>query len=79
MHPEAVHGGVIAKIKTGDVIKLDPLNGVVEVMADDLEARTPASQPASKTASALGMNMFATMRAATSDAESGASFLGALD
>ena len=79
MHPEATLGGPIAKIKTGDMIKLDPLNGSVEVLVDDLDARPAAKQPASKTNAALGLNMFGTMRAVTSDAESGASFLGTLD
>lgn len=79
MHPEATLGGPISKIKTGDMIKLDPLNGSVEVLVDDLDARPAAKQPASKTNAALGLNMFGTMRAVTSDAESGASFLGTLD
>ena len=76
MHPEAVLGGLIAKIKTGDMMKVDPLNGSVEVLAENVDGRSPAQQPPSKTATGLGMDMFATMRAATSDAESGASFLG---
>ena len=61
------------------MIKLDPLNGSVEVLVDDLDARPAAKQPASKTNAALGLNMFGTMRTVTSDAESGASFLGTLD
>ena len=76
MHPEAVLGGLIAKIKTGDKIKVDPLNGSVEVLETGVEGRTAAQQPPSKTATGLGMNMFGTMRLATSDAESGAGFLG---
>jgi len=76
LHPEAALGGPISKIKTGDIVKVDPENGSVEVAVDNLDARDAAVQPASKTASALGMDMFATMRAASEDAESGASFLG---
>ena len=78
MHPEAALGGAIAKLKTGDVVKVDPLNGSVEVRVGDLDARSPAPMPVSKTNAALGLNMFGTMRATTSDAESGASFLGTL-
>jgi phosphogluconate dehydratase len=76
LHPEAVLGGPISKIKTGDIVKVDPENGSVSVLVDDLDARDSAKQPANKTATALGMDMFATMRAASEDAESGASFLG---
>ncbi len=76
MHPEAALGGPISKIKNGDIIRLDPKNGSVEVKVDDLASRPSAPQPESKTATALGMDMFAAMRAASDDAESGASFLG---
>lgn len=78
MHPEAAQGGMLAKVKTGDMVKVDPLSGAVNVLVDDLDSRDAATQPMSKTASALGMDMFANMRAATSDAESGASCLGTL-
>ena len=60
------------------MIKIDPLNGSVEVLESGVEARTAAQQPPSKTATGLGMDMYATMRAATGDAETGASFLGTL-
>jgi len=76
LHPEAALGGPLSKVKNGDIVMLDPANGIVEVKAKDLDTRSPAPQPASKTASAMGMDMFATMRAASEDAESGASFLG---
>ena len=75
MHPEALMGGPIAKVRTGDVIRVDPANGSVEVMAD-LSKRVPAPAPHRDNLSALGMNMFAPQRAIATDAEAGASTLG---
>jgi len=76
MHPEAALGGLIGKVKTGDWIKLDPLNGRVEVSADDdISTRVAAQIPPSKSANTLGMDMFASLRSIVTNAESGASFL----
>ena len=77
MHPEALAGGDIAKIQNGDIICLDPKAGTVSVVSDeDWQARKPASAPKTNNHSALGMNMFAPMRAVADDSEAGASILG---
>jgi len=77
MHPEAALGGLIGKVKTGDWVTLDPQNGRVSVRADDdIAKRSAINMPPSKSANALGMDMFATMRSLVTDAETGASFLG---
>lgn len=77
MHPEAIMGGAIARVHTGDVVRVDPLNNSVEVLNIDLDKRTVAKQPLSDLHLAgLGMNMFAPQRAIATDAESGASTLG---
>jgi phosphogluconate dehydratase len=77
MHPEALHGGHIAKIKTGDMLRLDAFKGTVDVVTkDDWEARDLAPKPNFKNISALGMNMFEPMRARADNAEAGASVLG---
>ncbi len=77
MHPEALAGGDIGKIKTGDIVRLDPNAGTVNVISDDdWESRAPAKAPKVKNLSALGMNMFAPMRAAADNCEAGASVLG---
>jgi phosphogluconate dehydratase len=78
MHPEAKCGGAIAKLQDGDVIRVDPLNGRVDVLAESWEDREPAVEPAHTNHGALGMDMFAPMRSMSTDAESGASFLGNL-
>jgi phosphogluconate dehydratase len=79
IHPEALMGGNIARIRTGDMLRLDPKSGTVDVAGDaDWQSRPPAAYPAQPQLSALGMNMFGPMRSACTDAESGASFLGDL-
>ena len=76
MHPEALHGGPIAKIETGDIIRLDAGKGIVEVLNPDLEARPLAKMPPATNLSTLGMNMFAPLRDQADNAEAGASVLG---
>ena len=74
--PEAAAGGPIAKLRDGDVIRLDAPAGRLEVHAD-LAAREPVrfTQPQH----GLGRELFAPFRAMVGEAEHGASiFPGAL-
>lgn len=79
MHPEALLGGPLSRIETGDMIRVDPANGSVSVLDVDLLQRKAAQAPVRTNLSGLGMNMFAPQRAVASDAESGASTLGDMD
>ncbi|MGB3457213.1 MAG: phosphogluconate dehydratase [Litorimonas sp.] len=79
MHPEALLGGPLSRVVTGDRIRVDPANGTVEVLGVDLDARASDTAPVRHNLSTLGMNMFAPQRAIASDAESGATTLGDLD
>jgi len=76
MVPEALDGGPISKIQNGDIIRIDPLNNSVEVLKVDLAKRDEASLPHQTLSAMTGMDMFGPMRAASRDAEQGASFLG---
>ena len=76
MHPEAALGGPISQIATGDQILVDPENSRLEVTAEGWTEREKAQQPPAENLSALGMNMFAPMRANANSAEEGASVLG---
>ena len=76
LHPEAYMGGPIARVQTGDIVRVDPANNSVELIGVDLLARDLATQPPQPQLAALGMNMFAAQRAIATDAESGASTLG---
>jgi len=79
MHPEALLGGPLSRVETGDMIRVDPANGSVSVLDVDLAQRKAAEAPVRTNLSGLGMNMFAPQREVASDAESGASTLGDMD
>ena len=77
MHPEALAGGNIAKIKDGDIVRVDPASESVSVISDpDWLKRPLAKGPKVKNLDALGMNMFAPLRATADNSEAGASVLG---
>lgn len=80
MTPEAVDGGPIAKIKDGDIIRLDAEAGVLEVLVDQAEfdARSVATQDLSASHYGLGRELFTGMRQLVGAADNGASALGEL-
>jgi phosphogluconate dehydratase len=69
--PEALSDGPLARIRDGDIIRLDARAGVLEAMGVDLAARPPANAPPPP--AGTGRELFALMRLHVSDAESGAS------
>lgn len=71
--PEAKDGGPIAKIITGDTIRLDAEKGIFECL-NDLESRIPATKIKGKTVG-LGRELFTNMRKNVSSSEEGASFI----
>ena len=77
--PEALDGGPLSQVEDGDIIRVDPLNNQVEVLDVDLSSRKKAKPKARPLSAITGMDMFAPMRAASRDAEQGASFLGEPD
>jgi len=74
MTPEAKDGGMIAKIRSGDVISLDIDQGVVELLVSetDLENRQIEPQDFSANHYSMGRELFASMRFHTTGAEEGA-------
>jgi phosphogluconate dehydratase len=75
--PEAAAGGPLAKVRDGDIIRLDALTGQLQVLIDpkDWTAREPARMPQSlHTSNALGMGreLFSNMRHNALSAEEGA-------
>jgi phosphogluconate dehydratase len=73
--PEALADGPIGKIRDGDVIRLDAHKGElsVTVPADEWSERTHARRASSDSDYGTGRELFAHMREAVSEAESGAS------
>ena len=73
--PEALCGGIIAKIQDGDIVTLDAANGTLSVAAsDDLEAREPVLVEAPQ--QGMGRELFGAFRERAGSAESGASLFG---
>ena len=73
--PEAVDGGPIAKIRDGDMIRLDADAGTLEVLVDAaiFNARDAVTADLSKHASGTGRELFAAFRHLTGSAAQGAS------
>ena len=75
--PEAAAGGPLAKVRTGDVIRLDAVAGTLQVLVSvsDWEARTTDVMPQTlRDANGVGMgrDLFAAMRRNSAAAEEGA-------
>ncbi len=72
--PEALCGGVIAKIRDGDIIRLDAENGRLEVLVDveELKARAAATGDVDADRWGTGRELFAGMRSLVGGAEEGA-------
>ncbi|UOO82565.1 phosphogluconate dehydratase [Uruburuella testudinis] len=78
MSPEALLGGAIGKIRTGDMIRFDAENGELNVLVDEAEwnAREIPSPDLSKNAHGVGRELFAGFRSLSSSAETGAMSFG---
>ncbi|MFI0371190.1 phosphogluconate dehydratase [Actinomadura sp. 1N219] len=72
--PEAAAGGPLARVRDGDVVRLDADGGVLEVLVPDEEfaAREPAAAPPPDGTWGTGRELFRTFRAAVGPAEQGA-------
>jgi phosphogluconate dehydratase len=72
--PEAVDGGPIAKIRDGDIIRLDAIAGTLEVLVDTaiFHARPAVSIDLTENESGLGRELFAMFRQNAAPAELGA-------
>jgi phosphogluconate dehydratase len=69
--PEALPDGPLARVRDGDIIRLDARSGTLEAVGVDLAARPPANSPPPP--SGTGRELFALMRLHVNEAEAGAS------
>ena len=76
--PEALDGGMIGRVETGDVVRLDAEAGTLEVKVEAglLAARAPATPDLSANGFGLGRELFAGMRALALRADAGGSAFG---
>ena len=72
--PEAARGGPIAKLRDGDIVRLDAVAGRIEALVDaaDWAARAPAVADLSANAHGLGRELFTAFRSMVGPAETGA-------
>ena len=71
--PEAASGGPIAKVRNGDVIRIDADKGELVLLVDQAEFDARVSSTGPKTPDTFGRNLFAGMRALVGPASGGAS------
>jgi phosphogluconate dehydratase len=78
MTPEASDGGAIAKIRDGDLIRLDANEGTLTFLGDEREffSRTPATEDLRPQHYGMGRELFAGFRALVGTADNGASVFG---
>ncbi|WP_394152513.1 phosphogluconate dehydratase [Loktanella salsilacus] len=60
--PEAANSGPIAKINDGDIIRLDAVNGTIDVLNVDLASRTDAVADLSGNGTGVGRELFEVFR-----------------
>ncbi len=73
LSPEALHGGPIAKLRDGDIVRLDSEAGTLDALVDAAEWAARPLAEAPPAATGTGRELFSLMRAGCSTAEEGAS------
>ena len=75
--PEAADGGPIARLRDGDLVRLDADAGRLEVLATDFDGRDPLTVDLSANAAGLGRELFTMFRNVVGRADNGASIFAA--
>jgi phosphogluconate dehydratase len=70
--PEAADGGPLARLRDGDVVRLDAVAGTLDVLAEGFDARSPATPDLSANETGIGRELFAVFRATVGPSTSGA-------
>ncbi len=73
--PEAADGGPLARLRDGDIVRLDAEAGRLDVLRVDLAARAPATPDLSANGIGIGRELFAAFRAHAGPASSGAALV----
>ena len=69
--PEAASGGPLARLRDGDIIRLDATQGTLTVLAPDFDSRTPVTADLTANGFGIGRELFAAFRAHVGPAETG--------
>ncbi|WP_149142177.1 phosphogluconate dehydratase [Gemmobacter caeruleus] len=73
--PEAAMGGPLARLRDGDLVRLDAVAGTLSVLAEDFDRRDPVTADLSGNSHGIGREMFETFRRNVGNATEGASVL----
>ncbi len=73
--PEAHDGGMISKIRTGDIIRLNAISGELNCLNDSEIKSREITKIKNKNTNGFGRELFGNLRALVSSSEEGASFL----
>ena len=73
--PEAMDGGVIAKLQDGDIVRVDAVNGTLDVLDEAVLVRPSAEADLSGNGVGMGREMFEVFRRFVGSAETGASVI----
>ena len=60
--PEAADGGPLAKLRDGDIVRVDTVSGVIETLAEDFDSRAPVTADLSGNGHGVGRELFECFR-----------------
>ncbi|HSF65473.1 MAG TPA: phosphogluconate dehydratase, partial [Paracoccaceae bacterium] len=69
--PEAAVGGPLARLRDGDMVRLDAVAGTLTCLAPDFDARAPVTADLSANAHGIGRELFAAFRTHVGQADTG--------
>ncbi|SDY01638.1 phosphogluconate dehydratase [Citreimonas salinaria] len=70
--PEAADGGPLARLRDGDIVRVDAEAGTIDCLAPDFDAREPVKADLSANGHGVGRELFAAFRANVGEAAYGA-------
>ncbi|SNR52238.1 phosphogluconate dehydratase [Paracoccus sediminis] len=70
--PEASVGGPLARVRDGDIIRLDAVTGTIDCLAPDFESRPAVPYDPKSSSEGMGRELFAAFRAVAGPATEGA-------
>ncbi|WP_113912410.1 phosphogluconate dehydratase [Roseovarius dicentrarchi] len=74
--PEAMEGGAIARLRDGDILRVDAGAGTLNILTDGVADRAPATADLSANQFGVGRELFASFRNTVGSAETGATIFG---
>lgn len=74
--PEALDGGAIARLQDGDVVRVDPGAGTLDILTEGVAERPVVTADISEYATGTGRELFQTLRRGVNSADAGATIFG---